>query len=432
MSLQPTTQNTFRLSTIKLLPKLCTVTLILSAITIPLNNNWNSMAIVAFCVLVLLQTNKQIWKERLKQDQLWKVTLFFFIWLSITWFWDESQMDFGKYIERYALFAFFPIILSGAPKFSQKEIKLLCAAFTIVVIALSIVCLYRAYNAYVVSGDYNVFFYHSLSEHVHLTAIYLSNYCVAAITWLFYFQFIDNPTPRNRTGEKKFNNTLQAAIVIAACLYLLFIVFLLSSRLLLVILLLELLFLILYAAFIRKKLAVGLIIISALIIITGTVLLSSDYIRERWTSVSLDTENTTTDSNAFAARAVMWETAFELIKERPLLGYGLTGYEPYTMEKYKEKSFIAAVEQKLNAHNQYLQTWLNAGVLGFTLFMLILGILLIVAIRKRNYLLFLLVFHYMLHSLVESTLQVHHQLVFFWFFLFLFYFNDRKEFKPAA
>lgn len=382
------------------------------------------MAIIAFCITAVLQINVKRWKSKLKQDHLWKISFAFFAWLSISWFWDEGQTGFGKYIERYALFAFFPIILLGTPPFSKNTIHKVGIAFTGVLLVLSGICLFRAYNDFALSGDSTVFFYHPLSEQVGLSAIFLSNYCVAAITWLFYFQFIDPPA-RDKVSPKKQAGWInwQIGVVVLTCLLLIFIIFLLASRLLLVILLLELLFLILYAAYLRRKLLLGALIIGILLFVSGVVIVSSTNIRERWNDVSFETDRSIDPSNAFANRVIMWQTTYELIQEKPLLGYGLKSYEPYVLNRYKEKGFIEGVDQKLNSHNQYLQTWLNVGIPGFILFIILLISMLVTSIKKSNCLLFLLLGHYMLHSMVESTLQVQYQLIFFWFFLFLFYYK---------
>ena len=130
----------------------------------------------------------------------------------------------------------------------------------------------------------------------------------------------------------------------------------------------------------------------------------------------------TDQAESTVARMLIWNSALELIAENPLWGVGTGDIKDELLEKYKEKDIKPAFEQKLNAHNQFLQTYLGLGLIGF---LLLLGSLLIpawFAFKKGQllYLPFLLLI--LLHMSVESILEKQAGVVFYAFFNVLFFY----------
>lgn len=137
------------------------------------------------------------------------------------------------------------------------------------------------------------------------------------------------------------------------------------------------------------------------------------------------------DQNGLAARLLIWASALELIKKKPVIGYGLVQSKEELIKKYQEKGFQIGVKERYNVHNQYLESMLSAGIVGLLLFVGLLFYPLRAACKERKLLLLLVVLHYMLQSLVESTLTVQQELIFFWFFIWLFYFHLPPNGRPA-
>ena len=86
-----------------------------------------------------------------------------------------------------------------------------------------------------------------------------------------------------------------------------------------------------------------------------------------------------------------------------------------------------AYDEKLNTHNQYLQTTIALGMVGFIILVLSLLAPLVQAIKKRNqlYVLFLLLF--IINILVESMLETQAGVIFFAFFNSLIFTQYSKE-----
>ena len=78
------------------------------------------------------------------------------------------------------------------------------------------------------------------------------------------------------------------------------------------------------------------------------------------------------DKNArygFATRILTWDAAWSLIKEKPLLGYGAGDTQQQLNEEYRQKEYRHPLKESYNAHNLWLQTWLENGLPGLLLLM---------------------------------------------------------------
>jgi O-antigen ligase len=69
-------------------------------------------------------------------------------------------------------------------------------------------------------------------------------------------------------------------------------------------------------------------------------------------------------SNSVNSRFEIWSQALSLFKNAPYFGYGTGDVKDCLMESYRASNFTYALEKKLNAHNQYLQTSVALGFLG--------------------------------------------------------------------
>jgi hypothetical protein len=72
-------------------------------------------------------------------------------------------------------------------------------------------------------------------------------------------------------------------------------------------------------------------------------------------------------------RIAIWKEGWQLAKDAPVWGYGTGAGKARLVERYGEKGWAEMAERKLNAHNQFLQVFLNTGYPGLLLFLLMLG-----------------------------------------------------------
>ena len=103
---------------------------------------------------------------------------------------------------------------------------------------------------------------------------------------------------------------------------------------------------------------------------------SSPMVRERFTQAvgEVDTARgrIATSETSMGLRLVIWPTTLDLIRQRPVLGYGVGGFAPaYAQLIHQRYSDWRAAEAK-DTHNQYLHVIVEAGLPGVAAFLLFL------------------------------------------------------------
>lgn len=89
-------------------------------------------------------------------------------------------------------------------------------------------------------------------------------------------------------------------------------------------------------------------------------------------------------TTSLGARFDMWENAVIAISEKPILGHGSSGYEKFK-EKQVETQQMAKTTLKFNSlHNQYLESFVKRGILGFAALIGVLFIPLSIFVRRLN------------------------------------------------
>ena len=106
------------------------------------------------------------------------------------------------------------------------------------------------------------------------------------------------------------------------------------------------------------------------------------------------------------ARLFLYKTAFYLIEEKPVFGYGLSNaQEKFDIEraKYQSESFrVWSLKiNNIDSHNQYLHTTLEFGIVGLILLLFIYYFPILVVNRNRLTLLILFIGLYSYHSIFD-------------------------------
>jgi O-antigen ligase len=111
------------------------------------------------------------------------------------------------------------------------------------------------------------------------------------------------------------------------------------------------------------------------------------------------------DSNK--SRLVMWSTSVDIIKEHPIIGVGTGDVNTALRAKNAEKGLPEFVKLNLNAHNQFLNTFVAIGMVGFFLFV---GMFVTAFIAVRKHLVspalgYLVLVGIIVFSLTESAFE---------------------------
>jgi O-antigen ligase len=111
-------------------------------------------------------------------------------------------------------------------------------------------------------------------------------------------------------------------------------------------------------------------------IVCATLLWASPMVRGHFTQVfeQIGPASTATTMTGTRLRLIIWKTTLEMIRSRPLLGYGVGGFAPvYAHEVAKQYTGWQAVPVE-DPHNQYLRVAVESGLVGLAAFFgLILG-----------------------------------------------------------
>ena len=131
-------------------------------------------------------------------------------------------------------------------------------------------------------------------------------------------------------------------------------------------------------------------------------------------------------------RAEIWPSVWELIRSKPILGYGLDNIESPLVSLYLEHGFKEGVACAYAPHNEYLGEWAQMGILGVLLLVATLLFWAISSKKKNRILICPVVLAFSVVFLTESLLDRYMGCLSFAFFLFLAHGIHEKEEDPGV
>jgi O-antigen ligase len=140
-------------------------------------------------------------------------------------------------------------------------------------------------------------------------------------------------------------------------------------------------------------------------------------------------ENKNSSESSSNVRLSIWKISINKIAERPFFGYGSGNVRIVLSDEYKNQHMNHSFQNKLNAHNQYLQTTLSFGLVGGFILILLLIVQLIYSYTMRDWVYFSFIMLVSFNWFFESMLERQAGVIFFTFFSLLFYSsldNNRK------
>ena len=171
-----------------------------------------------------------------------------------------------------------------------------------------------------------------------------------------------------------------------------------------------------------------LLLISALLFLLGYLFFTNNLIKSRFelTAHTLKNfkvkENTSIESNM--ARLIMWNTSIEVWKEQFVFGVGTGDYDDVLTNKNIEFKNTGVSKERLNSHNQFLNTGVQLGIIGFLVLLMIFISSWLIKPNSTWRNLILIVFF--INFQVESFLETQAGIVLFCVLLILF-FTPKKD-----
>ncbi len=359
-----------------------------------------------------LETVPRLFNEKWRITTLSFASLYLLYMIGMLY---STDMKYGWFDLEVKLSLFiFPLIfsLSDLSVLTHRRVRMILDAFLAGCLAGSLILLCHTWMANVHRGIPDAFYYTNLSWYFHSSYLAMY-YCLGAsiALWRIVENFRREPVHRY---------ILPALMA----LWLEAMVFLLSSKAGLILLLavqgLMVLLFVKRAGLFRTLLAVMVLVVvfagfSRMFPFAFTRISRAD------SMVSSSQTLLENPNDGTVARMEIWKVSVGLIRDHFLFGTGTGDVKKVCLEAYREHRMLPVVKKNLNSHNQYIQTFIALGVLGFILLAASLLVPGYLSLRRGDmvYLCFLVIFG--ISILFESMLETQAGVVFYSFFNVLFF-----------
>lgn len=332
-----------------------------------------------------------------------------------------SNLEEGfKSLETKLSFLVFPIFLffifSDTPKVRKNIVHTFVFSGLAYVLFSLIYAGYNYTNTHSISsffyGEIGIRFFQEESF-VHPTyASFFMNFIIAYLVLLLL--------------NKELNTKNKTIVIFLVLIFSLFII-LLSSKFGILALGINIFMLLVY--YIKKSgnflKAIG---VFSLAIIFSYVLIINTPLKVRFETSYNELINPTEKTSSTKTRKDVWRYTTEIIQENPILGVGTGDIRDVLAEKYLQDNQQVYWNRNYDSHQQFLQTYASAGILGLLSLLLIFILLIRKSILNKNYLLLVFSVLFFLFGMIESMLERQAGIIFFTFFgLLLFTFNPNKK-----
>jgi O-antigen ligase len=371
-----------------------------------------------FCVSTLLSGNlKEKWLAKVYKSYTY-FSLAFYAVLALGML-HTSDVDTGQFdLEVKLSFFLLPIIFMFYRKTNFKDLKNVIVVLSVSCIIASFICLGSSIYWYMTFRPWPDFFFgsrYSVLVHLGYFAIYLNTVIVGGL-WLLFWK------------KEALAKWLRIFLWIAIP-YLIIVLVQTSSKMGLITMFM--LFLLMGIAWIlkTKKYKIGIVLLVGNVLLILGVRQFAPVTWLRFETAIAQTFKSKIDkdaSDSTTIRKIAWKTSGELIAENFWVGVGTGDVRFDMVRKYEEHGYTAAMRKNINAHNQYLQTFVSLGLIGISLLVIVMLYPLWVGVRTRNLPLIVLAVIILLGAATESLFEVQGGVVFFNIFVPFMLWNQRQ------
>lgn len=402
------------------LPFCCAV---LSAITISLYSWYFPPVMVIWCVVWIVGKNKGILKL-LKNDVDYSVLLTLFIalyiWQIVGLLYSNNSKNGFENIFMRLPFLIIPFLLQNPGEMIKKNGRLLLHIFALGVVLYILICLIHAllqslqyYNGawifkpYPENRYWNNYFFSSGGFTMRVHPSYFAMYTIMAI--FIAFEAILNKSV-NRISSWGWRI---AVILMIISLYLL------SSRAALLAIVVTVPIYFINRVKNNINFMVSFFGILMLFVVFFSVLNGNarfNYYSQKLRGSSLK------EFLMLDERGNLWKSALKVIDKNILLGVGTGDLKEELLKEYNKNENVSRLKFSYNAHNEYLEMFLENGIIGLIIFLCILAWIFFISLKKKNILYTIFVLTCLTFFLFESMLSRLAGLSYFTVFSFLFFY----------
>jgi O-antigen ligase len=379
--------------------------LILFGVLLPYDMLYATLAVYPILFFSLISFRK----EKLKQiPKYWWVFTLIFLLNVIGYFYTADTHRASYLLERQLIIFLFPLILPLAVNVNNKKNNLLFISFTLSCLAAILFLLYPNF-LFLQSNHWSLkvlslphLYNHSFTQPLGIHATYLSLYTAMCIIFLI------DCIPRVTFIQKL--PLFLALIILLIGLY-----FMASRNTMLALLFIGLF---VYPLF-RLRNKFGYFLISILLV--GGLLFTVNQNHYIFNRFSIDLVDDLKPDNHYTIenpepRILRWKCAVDLIKEKPILGFGAGDEIPLLMKLYKERGMTVSYKEEFNTHNQYLAILIKNGIIGLIVFLSMMFYFFRLAIQSKNFMYLSFLILITIGFITENIIDANKGIFFFAFF----------------
>lgn len=322
-------------------------------------------------ILLILVWIVAIRKSFRRIGEMFMVTILF--WISVAGMAYTSNVEEGLFrLQQKALLAVIPLVYFTADVNRRNLSKIILSLFVLAIVAACLFCLGDAFLHWIQTNATDRFFSHGLVYAIDLYAYVLAVGCVMAQVIL---------VEARRGTVALFGWLTKGTYHRILAGFLVVMMFLLSVQQVLIIWLAWICFQAFRSAGApryRFALLGGMILITTVAVVTipplrqKTMELVFDSARN---TIPLDDEAPwNKEWNGISVRKAIWTCSWDVVRLHPWFGVGTGDSQDALQQSYSDRKFyLAALYNRYNAHNQYIQVLVGFGAVGFLLWAFSLG-----------------------------------------------------------
>jgi len=405
---------------------------LLSVIVLPIHVDFLPPFMILWVLCWFIENKGQfnsLWSLKNDTFILFTGFLLFFIWYISGLFYTTDLHNGMLLVFRRLSFILFPLVLIRPGEMIKNRTSLLLQVFSfctfLYILSSFGFALYRSvfftdgsilFNPHPVDRDWNNYFFgtdFAFSQH----PTYLAMYVI-----LSFFIALDSYF--NKTISRLYRYLwLAAAVIMLISLY-----FISSRAGILSALILIPVYLIIQFRKLKRSWVSVLVVAGALLLFIFSFLHNERikyYLPE--TPTASVVEKLKLDN-----RVPIWKSAIKVINQNILFGVGAGDASAEIRKAYKDAGYTEMDYDNLNAHNQYLETFVANGLVGFIILLSILTFMMYKAVSKRNLILGLYTLTVLIFFLFESILNRIAGVTFFSLLTFLLMNLNLRSYPSAA
>jgi len=371
------------------------------------SNKVNSLCIIALLITWLLERNFRDKCTTLLKEPFFLLNAFLLGVYIISIVFSDNKSTARFFVEKNLSLLILPMVLLSKTPFMLSEIKTFGKIFISATFIVMAFCTLAAAGNFRTGHNYEVFFYHALAGNAGISAIIASFFCLISIACLLSLEVFE--------GWKWLLLLIFSAWLV-----------LLSSKLFIVVLLVMLLLNI--ANKLSRK--IKLMALSGIILLAAVIAITNNPVRSRFEDIGkFNTDylyakkfNPGIYFDGLSLRLVFIRFGLEIMQEdgNYLFGVGTGDAETLLQEKIRAYDMYTGdgVKDKLGYlqfgfHNEFLQKFLQTGIVGLGLFLSVLVYCIAMAVKHRSKLLLNLMLIYLFSFFTDTIMEVQTGLVIF-------------------